>query len=82
MGKVGDGPDPELFIGCEPTKILVAPEDFIVIGDSLPVLEEDGPEDRGVVWVMVCPNCPKMLENAANAGSDPVRALWSAWAVI
>lgn len=81
MGEVGDGPNPELFIGGEPAKILVAPEDFIVVGDSLPVLEEDGPEDRGVVWVMICPNGPKMLENAADARSDPARALLSAWTV-
>lgn len=81
MGEVGDGPDPELFIGCEPTKILAAPEDFIVVGDSLPVLEEDGPEDRGIVWVMICPNYPKLFENPTDARSDPARALLSAWTV-
>lgn len=79
MGKVGDGPNPKLFIGGEPPELVVGPEDFIIVGDSLPVLEEDGPEDRGVVWVMICPNGPKAFESAANAGSNPIMVWLSAW---
>ena len=81
MGKVGDGPNPELFVGGEPPEFVVGPEDFVVVGDRLPVLEEDGPEDRGVVWVMICPNGPKAFENPTDARSDPARALLSAWTV-